>query len=159
MSRSVLSLPRPEAFGAKAPRALAWGLCLVALAVAWAGPQDGGTGQDGSGSTSAQAGTPMPGLGGGGTADSNGRMIAVTGVDLTGSSVLYLVDTVSGQLCAYQASGGARSSQGVRLLGARNISLDLKLDGFNDRTESEGRPLGYKDLERMFRDQGLPLDD
>ena len=95
----------------------------------------------------------------GATADSNGRMIAVTGVDLTGSSVLYLVDTVTGQLCVYQASGGSKSSQGVRLLGARNISLDLKLDGFNDRTESEGRPLGYKDLERMFRDQGLPLDD
>jgi hypothetical protein len=143
-------------------RALAFGLCAVALAVAYAGPrlQDGGNGTAaGSGATTSQPGMGFPGLGGGGTADSNGRMIAVTGVDLTGSSVLYLVDTVTGQLCVYQASGGSKSSQGVRLLGARNISLDLKLDGFNDRTESEGRPLGYKDLERMFRDQGLPLDD
>ena len=153
----------PALLSTSSSRVLAFGLCAVALAVAYAGPrlQDGGDGgaAAGGGATTAQPGMGFPGLGGGGTADSNGRMIAVTGVDLTGSSVLYLVDTVSGQLCAYQASGGARSSQGVRLLGARNISLDLKLDGFNDRTESEGRPLGYKDLERMFRDQGLPLDD
>ena len=155
----------PALLSTSTSRALAFGLCAVALAlaVAYAGPrlQDGGDGgaSAGGGATTAQPGMGFAGLGGGGTADSNGRMIAVTGVDLTGSSVLYLVDTVTGQLCVYQASGGSKSSQGVRLLGARNISLDLKLDGFNDRTESEGRPLGYKDLERMFRDQGLPLDD
>ena len=64
----------------------------------------------------------------GGNADSNQDMIAVTGVDITGTSVLYLVDTRSKQLVVYQASGGGSTTQSVRLVGARNISLDLRLD-------------------------------
>ncbi|MFT7678022.1 MAG: hypothetical protein ACI8QC_002008 [Planctomycetota bacterium] len=95
----------------------------------------------------------------GGNADSNQDMIAVTGVDLTGTSVLYLVDTRTKQLVVYQASGGGKSTQGVRLVGARNISLDLRLDGFNDKTESGGRPLSYKQLEEQFASKGLDMDD
>ncbi|TDJ66497.1 MAG: hypothetical protein E2O39_16380, partial [Planctomycetota bacterium] len=41
----------------------------------------------------------------GGNADSNNRMIAVTGMDVTGQSILYLVDTVSNHLAVYQANG------------------------------------------------------
>ena len=82
-------------------------------------------------------------------------MIAVTGVDVTGQSVLYLVDTVGQHLAVYQASGGGSSTQGVRLVGARNIALDLQLDGFNDKTEEQGKPLRYKDLEERFRASGL----
>ena len=95
----------------------------------------------------------------GGNSDSNGDMIAVTGVDLTGTSVLYLVDTRTKQLVVYQASGGGSSTRGVRLVGARNISLDLRLDGFNDKTESDGRPLSYKQLEEQFASKGLDMDD
>lgn len=92
----------------------------------------------------------LPTLSAGGTADSNGSMIAVTGVDITGQSILYLVDTETKQINAYQASGGSSSTQGIKFVGARRIDLDLALDGFNDKTESNGKPLGYKDLRRMF---------
>lgn len=101
------------------------------------------------GTTTQQPQQPM-GLGGYATADSNGRMIAVTGIDITGASILYLVDTVDPHLAVYQASGGSGSGQGVRLVGARKISLDLQLDGLNDKSEFK-----YKDLEAQFSEQGL----
>ena len=84
----------------------------------------------------------LPGYG---TADSNGSMIAVTGIDLTGSSILYLVDTESKQLAVYQASGGTDSTQSIKLVGARRIDLDLQLYGFNDKSE-----FSFEDLERKF---------
>ncbi|QDV07646.1 hypothetical protein Poly30_31740 [Planctomycetes bacterium Poly30] len=93
---------------------------------------------------------PLPVTSSGVTGDSNNRMIAVTGNDITGQSVLYLVDTIDKQLAVYQASGGAPGTQNVKLVGARNISLDLQLDGLNDRTEVDKQPLTYKDLERRF---------
>lgn len=101
----------------------------------------------------------IPTLGIGGNADSNGRMIAVTGVDVTGQSILYLVDTEGQQICVYQASGGSSSTQGVKFVGARRIELDLLLDGFNDKTESNGKPLVFKDLQRMFEAQGHTVED
>ena len=79
------------------------------------------------------------------TGDSNGRMIAVTGVDITGSSVLYLIDTESQQLACYQATGGGNATNGVKLIGARKIDLDLQLIGFNDESE-----VSYEELERSF---------
>ncbi|MFT4543104.1 MAG: hypothetical protein ACI841_001863 [Planctomycetota bacterium] len=95
----------------------------------------------------------------GATADSNSSMIAVTGVDVTGQSVLYLVDTERMQLNVYQASGGAASTRGLRMIAARNIEFDMQLNGFNDKTEDKrGRALKYGDLEKQFRDSGL-LDD
>jgi len=101
----------------------------------------------------------IPTLAVGGNSDSNGRMIAVTGVDVTGQSILYLVDTVSQQICIYQASGGSSSAQGIKFVGARRIELDLMLDGFNDKTESNGRPLAFKDLEKIFKAQGHQVQD
>lgn len=89
-------------------------------------------------------------LASGGTADSNGSMIAVTGVDMTGQSILYLIDTESKHICVYQATGGSKSTRGIEFLGARRIDLDLQLDGFNDKTKSEGRSLTYKDLLKRF---------
>ncbi len=86
----------------------------------------------------------------GGTADSNDRMIAVTGVDMTGSAVLYVIDTQTYQLAVYQAVGGAESTQGLRLVGARRIDLDLKLFGFNDRSK-----YSYEDLRAEFDKKGL----
>lgn len=99
---------------------------------------------------------PVFATGGGATSDSNNRMIAVTGVDLTGQSVLYLVDTEAMQLACYQATGGSGGTQGVRLVGARRIDLDLMLDGFNDKTEDQkGNPLPFKGLQKLFADSGL----
>lgn len=93
---------------------------------------------------------PIPMTASGMSADSNNRMIAVTGVDITGQSVLYLVDTEARQLAVYQASGGAAGTNSIRLVGARRIELDLELDGFNDKTTIDGKPLTYKDLARRF---------
>mgnify|MGYP001230330061 CR=1 FL=1 len=82
---------------------------------------------------------------GGATADSNGSMIAVTGTDMTGAMVLYVIDTETKHLAVYQASAGAKSSQGIKLVAARRIGLDLELDGYNDKSEHS-----YKDLRDMF---------
>ena len=82
-------------------------------------------------------------------------MIAVTGTDVTGSSILYLVDTESKQLAIYQANGGGKSTQGVRLVGARRIDLDLQLLGFNDKTKDGDTDLPYSVLEAQFQEQGL----
>ena len=106
-----------------------------------------------------QEARPVPTIAAGGNADSNNTMIAVTGMDVTGQSVLYLVDTENRQLAVYQAAGGASSTQGVKLVGARNITLDLKLYGFNDKTaDDQGKPLKYQDLEQQFRASGLLPD-
>ncbi len=93
---------------------------------------------------------PIPMTATGMSADSNNRMIAVTGVDITGQSVLYLVDTIDKQLAVYQASGGAPGTNSIRLVGARRIDLDLQLAGFNDKTETGGKPLTYEELEKRF---------
>jgi len=83
-------------------------------------------------------------------ADSNNRMIAVTGMDITGSSILYLVDTVNYRLAIYQATGGSESTQGIKLVGARRIDLDMQLDGLNDKSTYK-----YKDLREQFVKKGL----
>lgn len=89
-----------------------------------------------------------------GNADSNGSMIAVTGIDLTGASILYLIDTEKKQLAIYQATGGTESMQGVKLVGARRIDLDLQLEGYNDRSQYP-----YEELEQRFariKGEGAP---
>jgi len=91
----------------------------------------------------------VPTTSGYGTSDSNGTMIAVTGVDVTGASLLYLVDTVGRHLTVYQATGGTKSTMNVRWVGARNIDLDLQIDGWNDRSQ-----FTYKELSAKFRKQG-----
>ena len=86
------------------------------------------------------------------TADSNDRMIAVTGIDVTGSSVLYVIDTVERRLSVYQADGGGRSTAGIKWIGARNIDLDFAVDGWNDRSD-----VPYKELrERLESADVLP---
>ena len=84
-----------------------------------------------------------------GTADSNDRMIAVTGVDVTGGSILYLIDTVSRQISVYQAHGGSGAQSSIKWVGARRIDLDLQVDGYNDKSE-----LTFKELEAEFAKKG-----
>jgi len=84
-----------------------------------------------------------------GTSDSNGSMIAVTGVDVTGGSILYLIDTQSRHISVYSAQGGTSSTSNIRWIGGRNIDLDLQVDGFNDKSE-----LSYKELSRRFSEAG-----
>lgn len=87
--------------------------------------------------------------GGFATADSNHSMIAVTGMDVTGASILYLVDTEKKQLAIYQANGGGESTQGLKLVGARRIDLDLQIEGYNDRSQ-----YSYEALEKRIAEQG-----
>ena len=84
-----------------------------------------------------------------GTADSNGGMIAVTGVDVTGGSLLYLIDTVGRHMSVYSAQGGTASTARITWIGGRNIDLDLQVDGYNDKSE-----IKYKELARRFADNG-----
>jgi hypothetical protein len=91
----------------------------------------------------------LPAIGGSATSDSNQRMIAVTGIDVTGSSVLYLVDTQTLRLCVYQATSTG-SNQGVRFVGARRIELDVELNSYNDRSQ-----MGYADVLGKFVQAGL----
>jgi len=129
------------------------GVALAALGLART-PQNGGNQGGGQGGGN-QGGTgvvtqALPMTPSGATADSNNRMIAVTGIDVTGTSILYLVDTVNFRLAVYQASGGSASTQGIKLVGARRIDLDLQLDGLNDKSDYP-----YKKLRQMFEEQGL----
>jgi len=108
--------------------------------------------QGGAGGTGTQAppAAPAPqGLGAVANSDSNGSMIAVTGTDITGSCVLYLIDTESKQLAVYQATGGTKSLRGVELVGARRIDLDLQLEGYNDKSE-----YSYAELGQQFQKSG-----
>lgn len=84
-----------------------------------------------------------------GTADSNDRMIAVTGPDVTGGSLLWLVDTQSRHISVYQAQGGTASTASIKWVGGRNIDLDLQVDGFNDKSEHS-----FKDLASRFAQNG-----
>ena len=122
---------------------LAAGFALVAIGLA-RGAQD-----------PPQSQVPLVGAPVIGMADSNNRMIAVTGIDVTGSSILYLVDTVNYHLAIYQANGGSASTQGVKLVGARRIDLDMQLDGLNDKSKYTYRELRAQFESRsLFEDQG-----
>jgi hypothetical protein len=139
-----LPRPRPRLRPSSASAVLACGALLAAVGLArtQGGPPVPPSLED-------LVSRSLPTLGSAATADSNNRMIAVTGVDVTGASVLYLVDTVKMRLAIYQA-GSTGSNQGVRLLGARRIELDLELDGFNDRSD-----YSYKALKEEFTKKGL----
>ncbi|MBM3977825.1 MAG: hypothetical protein FJ299_12650 [Planctomycetes bacterium] len=93
----------------------------------------------------------VPLVNGYGTADSNGSMIAVTGMDFTGASLLYLVDTQTKHLSVYQATGGSEATSRIRWIGARNIELDLAVDGYNDKSE-----FSFKALEEKFKRGEVP---
>lgn len=76
-----------------------------------------------------------------GNSDSNHRMIAVTGIDITGNNVLYVIDTVNPHIAVYQANGGSKGTRSIALVAARDISLDLQLSGFNDKSEYDHEAL------------------
>lgn len=113
------------------------------------GNNNGGGGTGNNGTPAQQIPQIMPGLGAVANSDSNGSMIAVTGTDLTGSCVLYLIDTENKQLAVYQATGGSKSVRGLELVGARRIDLDLQLEGYNDNSE-----YSYGELEKQFAKSG-----
>jgi len=68
---------------------------------------------------------------------------------VTGGSILYLIDTQSRHVSVYSATGGTSSTSSVKWIGARNIDLDLQVDGFNDKSEHS-----FKELARRFAENG-----
>lgn len=70
---------------------------------------------------------------GGGTSDSNNRSIALAASVGSGESVVYYFDTVAQRLCVYQYTPGSHG--GLRLLAARYIDYDLKLERYRDLSE------------------------
>jgi hypothetical protein len=144
------SLVRNRAFAVGAGAVFGGGLLIAVLTGASTALQDPGDPEV----PQTGAIVPQPMVPAFGTADSNGTMIAVTGIDITGSSILYLVDTQSKHLAVYQANGGSESSQGIKLVGARRIDLDLQLDGLNDKSQ-----YSVQELERKFAEiGGAPAD-
>jgi hypothetical protein len=68
-----------------------------------------------------------------GMTDSNRRSIAISASVGSGQSVVYYFDTEAQRLCVYQYTGGPRG--GLRLLAARRIEYDLKLEQYRDLSE------------------------
>ena len=83
---------------------------------------------------------PVPG---GGTADSNNHAIALSASITGGESVVYYFDTRAQRLLVYQYKGNiqgnkpldSRDKGGLRLLAARHIDYDLKLEGYRDLSQ------------------------
>ena len=65
--------------------------------------------------------------------------------------MLFLIDTVNRQMAVYQAMGGSESTQGLKLVAARRIDLDLQLYGLNDKSE-----YSYEELQKRFAEQKRP---
>ncbi|MHC5010145.1 MAG: hypothetical protein ACYTG6_04240 [Planctomycetota bacterium] len=76
---------------------------------------------------------------GGGTSDSNRRAIALSASVGSGESVVYYFDTVASRLCVYQYKPGNRG--GLRLLAARYIDFDLRLEQYRDLSERSPREM------------------
>lgn len=85
-------------------------------------------------------GIPNPG---GGTSDSNNRAIALSASNGGGESLVYYFDTVNQRVLVYQYKGLVSGNRplrpgdkgGLRLLAARHIDFDLKLEGYRDLSE------------------------
>lgn len=83
---------------------------------------------------------PVPG---GGTSDSNNHAIALSASIQGGESVVYYFDTKAKRLLVYQYRGiiqgnkplDSRDKGGLRLLAARHIDYDLKLEGYRDLSQ------------------------
>jgi len=83
------------------------------------------------------------------SADSGGRYVAVASEYMAGVSLLYVLDQVNQRLTVYEARGGAKNGQKLEFIGARNISLDSLLDGFNDESEYP-----FEALRKEFEQKG-----
>jgi hypothetical protein len=89
---------------------------------------------------------------GSGTADSNGRMIAVTGEYGNGTTVLWLVDTEERRISAYRS----RDGKSIEWIGARHVEWDFKVEGYHDESA-----LSAEKLRREWERHALktPVED
>ncbi len=99
---------------------------------------------------------PVPGLG---TSDSNNHAIALAASIGGGESAVYYFDTKSQRLLVYQYKGiiqgskplDGRDKGGLRLLAARHMDFDLKLEGYRDLSERTRAQL-KKAYDKSFSD-------
>jgi hypothetical protein len=91
-----------------------------------------------------ERGIPNPG---GGTSAFNNRAIALAGSIGSGESVVYYFDTELQRLLVYQFQPGSRG--GVRLVAARHIDYDLRLEGYRDLSDRSRDDL-KADYEKQF---------
>jgi hypothetical protein len=84
-------------------------------------------------------------------ADSGQRYVAVTGPYMDGVSLLYVLDQQTERLTVYEARGGAKNAHRLEFVAARNVSLDSRLNGFNDESE-----YSFEALEKEFEKSGHP---
>jgi len=99
-------------------------------------------------------GIPSPAYG---TSAMNNRAIALAGSIGSGESVVYYFDTELQRLLVYQYRGGDPRSErsGLRLVAARHIDFDLKLEGYRDLSERSRDEL-RDDYEKMVKSRGGP---
>ena len=107
--------------------------------------QGRGSGNNPTGPADPKPDEPLVYGGDAGQSGSANGFIAVTGSYGVGTSVLYVLDTVTKQLAVYEARGGSAGSRRLYLVGARKIDLDLQLQGYNDESEYE-----YSELKQLF---------
>lgn len=103
-------------------------------------PQPGPTVNPIGGSYTPRGSQPVPGLG---TSDSNNHAIALAASIGGGESAVYYFDTKARRLLVYQYKGiiqgskplDGRDKGGLRLLAARHIDYDLRLEGYRDLSQ------------------------
>lgn len=112
-----------------------------------AGNAGGSGGSGGDTGTTLPGGTVRTGTGipnpGGGTSDSNNTAVALSASIGGGESAVYFFDTVRQRLLVYQYKGSVNGNRplrpsdrgGLRLLAARHMDYDLRLEGYRDLSE------------------------
>ena len=101
---------------------------------------------------------PVPGMG---TSDSNNHAIALAASIGGGESAVYYFDTKAQRLLVYQYKGiiqgskplDGRDKGGLRLLAARHLDFDLKLEGYRDLSERTRAQL-KKAYDKSFGEDG-----
>ncbi len=90
---------------------------------------------------------------GSGTADSNNRAIALSSSMGSGQSAVWYFDTLKERVLVYQLEPGSRG--GLKLLAARHFDYDLKLEAYNDVSESSRMEL-KEAYEEAFKASNAP---
>lgn len=89
-------------------------------------------------------GTPNPG---GGTSDSNNAAIALSASIGSGQSAVWYFDTQRQRVLVYAFETGSKG--GLKLLAARHIDMDLKLEAYNDISDKRRSEL-KEDYDKAF---------
>lgn len=81
----------------------------------------------------------------GGGGDTSRDLIAVTGTYGSGASVLYVIDAKTRHMAVYKATNGSH----LEFIAARDITWDLRLEEWNDRSDPGVSP---KELRKIWNE-------